>query len=662
MSNRFHNKFHRHNHHTDPTSRDSLYPDSAYDPIASQESPFKGDFYLDGNLIGTKSAIFGENLTINGDSTTLNTRTYITSAVSITNTSSVLPAFTIFHYSSAANIAQFFGTETRSIVFDPKNQIGVGTTSPSAAVHIVKQQDDGDASVIIDSLGYDSKLQLRSFENNAINFCSFDSGNGQPFTYASINSNQRDNVVYVESNNPDSTSLILRGSSNNCSYIQYIGTNSNVGKYLAVSPGTGLLGGFEINSLGAYRYVIGSAQYEAFTITPAGSVGINNVAQPNKTLTVNGEISSNDIIWDKVGNSVQWNSTYTTVSTASANWNSTHTSVRLTSANWDSVYTSVGLASANWNSAYTTISTASANWDSVYTTVSAASGGWNSMYTTVNTNSASWNTTNDRLPLSGGHVQGPLEITWAGGDPSRREEALYVIGNVTIQGDLSSTGTQYFANTLFATTSSICAINLMGSGPALYVGANGTGDIGSFYDIDAGVEVLHIGGRNSTFPHVGVNTSVANKDLTVKGEISASNIIYDGTGNSQQWNSAYTAVSTTSAYWSGTEIRVKSVDSISVGSNSSVTLTNTSLDQEITTISMGVTSISAFFNSLRGNTYTITNKANRPIAIVQSPLIFVRQGHSWRSNASSYTNSFLTLPVSGSCLVRADGADFVSVW
>ena len=45
MSNRFHNKFHRENHHSDPSTN---RPDSSYDPIASYESPFKGEFYSEG--------------------------------------------------------------------------------------------------------------------------------------------------------------------------------------------------------------------------------------------------------------------------------------------------------------------------------------------------------------------------------------------------------------------------------------------------------------------------------------------------------------------------------------------------------------------------------------------------------------------------------------
>ena len=47
MSNRFHNKWHRRNHHTygNPTN-----PDAGHDPIASQEQPFLGEFVLNGSL------------------------------------------------------------------------------------------------------------------------------------------------------------------------------------------------------------------------------------------------------------------------------------------------------------------------------------------------------------------------------------------------------------------------------------------------------------------------------------------------------------------------------------------------------------------------------------------------------------------------------------
>ena len=72
---RFHSKYHNKNHHTEPTAG---YPDSASDPIASTENPFKGDFILDGSL-NAETAVFSnkllnlevDDITINNPITTL---------------------------------------------------------------------------------------------------------------------------------------------------------------------------------------------------------------------------------------------------------------------------------------------------------------------------------------------------------------------------------------------------------------------------------------------------------------------------------------------------------------------------------------------------------------------------------------------------------------
>jgi hypothetical protein len=64
MSNRFHNKYHRHNHHTVKIN-DPRYPDASHDPIASPDSPFLGPFVLVGPLSGY--AIPPENVLENFD-------------------------------------------------------------------------------------------------------------------------------------------------------------------------------------------------------------------------------------------------------------------------------------------------------------------------------------------------------------------------------------------------------------------------------------------------------------------------------------------------------------------------------------------------------------------------------------------------------------------
>ena len=125
---------------------------------------------------------------------------------------------------------------------------------------------------------------------------------------------------------------------------------------------------------------------------------------------------------------------------------------------------------------------------------------------------------------------------------------LQVNSNVIIYGNLSASGASTFANTIFSTTTALSVVHT-GDGPAMWVGNRGTGDIASFYDIDQDVEVLHVAGTDGTFPGVGVRTSTPNKALTVNGEISANNVIYDTNGNSLNWNNAYTAVSPNSANW-----------------------------------------------------------------------------------------------------------------
>jgi hypothetical protein len=129
---------------------------------------------------------------------------------------------------------------------------------------------------------------------------------------------------------------------------------------------------------------------------------------------------------------------------------------------------------------------------------------------------------NNFLNLSGGLVSGSVRIN----------------NDLTVFGNLTASGTTTFANTIFSTTSSLSVVHV-GSGPALWVGNNGDGDIASFYDIDSNVEILHVGGNNGTFPNVGVKTSEPNVDFTVNGQISANNTIWSADGNSNNWNSAF---------------------------------------------------------------------------------------------------------------------------
>jgi hypothetical protein len=138
--------------------------------------------------------------------------------------------------------------------------------------------------------------------------------------------------------------------------------------------------------------------------------------------------------------------------------------------------------------------------------------------------------TTNYLPLSGGTITGATKIN----------------SNLTVTGNISAQGTAYFNNTLFSTTSALCAI-ANSSGPALYIGQSGSGDLASFYDYTpvsgSPIEVLHVGATVGN-PFVGVYTSFPNKELTVVGNVSATKNFYDSVGNSSQWNTAY-IISTT---------------------------------------------------------------------------------------------------------------------
>jgi len=106
---RFHNKYHRRNHHTLPSTG---YPDSGADPIASPQEPFRGDFHAIGSLsatgnltIGGNTLVYG-NLSALGDLSVIDTIVTTTSALSVVN-SGTGPALTV-RQTGAQPIAVFF--------------------------------------------------------------------------------------------------------------------------------------------------------------------------------------------------------------------------------------------------------------------------------------------------------------------------------------------------------------------------------------------------------------------------------------------------------------------------------------------------------------------------------------------------------------------------
>ena len=124
------------------------------------------------------------------------------------------------------------------------------------------------------------------------------------------------------------------------------------------------------------------------------------------------------------------------------------------------------------------------------------------------------------------------------------------VGNdLNIYGHVSAAGSITYANTFYTLTTAV-SVYSNGPGPALYVfKTNGPYNIASFF-AGNGVEALNISNSNLfQNSRVGINNSTPNVELTVNGQISANNTIFDLYGNSNEWNSAYTTLCANSAYW-----------------------------------------------------------------------------------------------------------------
>ena len=340
-----------------------------------------------------------------------------------------------------------------------------------------------------------------------------------------VNTSANWNSVYSDVVNTSGNwdSVYSEFNQNSSTYTTYNYVDNN---FLPASGGS-VSGSFEVGSgLTSTLYVENQ------------KVGINTET-PNESLTIVGNISANGSFYADGYNNQSWDNSTTIVENTSGNWNSIYSDVVSTSGNWNSVYTDVVNTSAEWDSVYTTVNTNSSdNWDNLKS----------NEYTHTNF-----------LPLSGGILNGAVRIN----------------DNLTVYGNISATGNSYFSNTVYSTTSALSVVNIGNSGPAFYVGNNGSGDIASFYDIDENIEVLHVGGNNGSHPNIGVKTSEPNKDLTINGELSASSTIWDSVGNSNQWNSVYTAVNSNSATtWNYQGTDLKNLSSGWVGGNSAFTTVN----------------------------------------------------------------------------------------
>ena len=233
-----------------------------------------------------------------------------------------------------------------------------------------------------------------------------------------------------------------------------------------------------------------------------------------------------------------YDATVSKVTASSGAYDATVSKVTASSGAYDATQTKMTTSSAAYDATQTRVTTSSAAWAAAHTKITASSAAYDNVQSIFTTNSGTYATREfvhtGFFPLTGNAtVTGPARFN----------------ADVTVLGSLSVAGSAAFVNTVFSTSSALSVVATVNTGPALYVGADGSGDIASFYDTNGNVEVLHVGGNDGTFPNVGVKTSTPNVDFTVSGDISARSIIYDRAGDSVEWNTAYTVANASSASW-----------------------------------------------------------------------------------------------------------------
>lgn len=385
-TSRFHDKLHRANHHSVVTPG---LPDSAYDPIASQEYPFRGDFVLSGALSaandvtlggslsargnGTVSSLAVQNDLVVGASTTFGGSIFTnnTGSVVTTNSYSVTanngPGTLTFNYNKGVYINGTYGTIPTLTVGYPGYDAGVINVSNVNAV----------------------SAHITTLDAGLVHATNVDASSAR-LTTLTVTS-----AVGIGTDNPQHSlhvvgDVIIYGTltANGNSFFQNtIFTTTSSLSIVNTGTGAGLTVSQEGNQPIAafYDHESSISLWADGSESRPGWVGVKTHT-PNVEFTVQGDISSSGVIYSNTSNSNRWTTTHTTVTSHSASWGIGYSTVVANSATWSAGgtgYAAVVANSAAWNAGgenglavYNTVNELSTNWDSSYVTVLANSGIW----------------------------------------------------------------------------------------------------------------------------------------------------------------------------------------------------------------------------------------------------------------------------------------------
>jgi hypothetical protein len=278
----------------------------------------------------------GGNLFVAGSATFANTVFTTTSAISVINTGPG-PALYVYQAAGLGAVASFYDGDGIEVLH-------VGNAEPSGK---------GFVGINTSYPNVDLTVNGAISSNSSI----------------SANSMQASNNVGIGINPPSYFNLDVNGTGTGTIGNSYGNLELGSSGSISINPNTNLLLG------------------------PVGNVGIGTTT-PSEKLTVNGSISSNNVIYTlNWGDSRDWWSVFTTVRYASASWNDGGGSAVYLgglSAKWDSNWTTTNSYSGNWQNTHSYVLAQSAKWDSTYSNVYAQSAKWDSTYSNVYGQSASW--------------------------------------------------------------------------------------------------------------------------------------------------------------------------------------------------------------------------------------------------------------------------------